>query len=435
VKWSLSIPAPPLSPAKDFGDYAAFTGKISRWIWRVYTQRFTSAGRWFALASGAMLSYSGSSLNLQGYVPASYVGAIWLVASIALLIWRPRADVALRLGARVCAGERIPLDVDVTNLSRWRGGDLVVVPHRLPRQVDCEPEFGANLPDLGAGQTATAKLFLRCAQRGVFELRGVRVESGFPFGLLRARRVFHRKHRLIVYPRFTPLIRLALPTGRRYQPGGVALASELGESFEYLGNREFREGDNVRDIDWRATARLGGTGTPVVREWVEEYMLRVGVVLDTHVPADLSRRATAARRDALERAVSTAAAVSDHMARNDYLVDIFAAGPDLHHLTAGRSLAYLDQILEILACVGESPAEPFAVIGPGLAELLERLSTVILIVLDWNAPRQEFARWLAERGVAVKIIWVGDGDPPTAADVGDISAVTADDFALGVSEL
>ena len=58
------------------------------------------------------------------------------------------------------------------------------------------------------------------------------------------------------------------------------MSSDLGESFEYIGNREYREGDNVRDIDWTATARLN---TPIVREYRDEYFLRVGVVLDTHV--------------------------------------------------------------------------------------------------------------------------------------------------------
>ena len=50
------------------------------------------------------------------------------------------------------------------------------------------------------------------------------------------------------------------------------MASNIGESFEYLGNRDYREGDNPRDMDWRATARAQA---PIVREWVEEYMLRV----------------------------------------------------------------------------------------------------------------------------------------------------------------
>src|SRR5262249_55852640 len=152
------------------------------------------------------------------------------------------------------------------------------------------------IPPLMRGQSQRVRLGLKCNRRGVYTLRGFRVETDFPFGLLRSRRTFEAPRSLLVYPKFTRLARLNLPTGRRYQPGGVALASNLGESFEFIGNREYREGDNVRDIDWRATARLT---IPIVREYRDEYFMRVGVILDTHVPRGAPKSAS----DAFERAV------------------------------------------------------------------------------------------------------------------------------------
>jgi uncharacterized protein (DUF58 family) len=285
------------------------------------------------------------------------------------------------------------------------------------------------IPDLKPRQRARVRVGLRCNRRGSYTLVGFRVESSFPFGLLRARRIISAPRSLLVYPRFTPLSYLRLPTGRRYPPGGVALASELGESFEYLGNREYRDGDNVRDIDWRATARVQ---RPIVREWVEEYMLRVAVILDTHVPP----RANEERRDAFEHAVSLAAAVSDYMARQDYLVDLFAAGPNLYHLTAGRSLAYLDQILDILACVEANPAEPFDVIEPQIAELLSRISTVICVLLDWNDARRAFIERLRQYGVAVKVIIVSDAaHAPDEIDPSSTTIIDHHDYERGITEL
>ncbi len=428
---------PPLSPSKDPAEYALFSGSLSRWFWRIYTQRLTPAGRWFALVTAMFLSYGGASLQLQGYVLAAYAVAAWGVAGFALLLFRPKVRLEARFSTRICAGETVPVDVEIEQLDRFRGGDLVVVPHALPASVDAIPHDGVVLPDLSKRQKTTVRMALRCTRRGAFTLRGFRVETGFPFGILRARRTFHETRRLLVYPKFNPLGRLALPTGRRYQPGGVALASQLGESFEYLGNREYREGDNVRDIDWRATARVG---RPIVREWVEEYMLRVGVMLDTHVPGGLSGRARTERRENFERAVSIAASVSDYMARQDYLVDIFAAGPNLHHLTAGRSLAYLDQILDILACVGESETEPFDVIEPQIAELLSRISTVICVLLDWDEPRRAFAHRLHAQATAVKIIILRDKpctlDPSEdVALFGAIPVVSRADYERGIDEL
>jgi hypothetical protein len=164
--------------------------------------------------------------------------------------------------------------------------------------------------------------------------------------------------------------------------------------------------------------------------------MRVAVILDTHVP----KAANAADRDLFECAVSVGAAVSDYMARQDYLVDLFAAGPNLYHLTAGRSLAYLDQILDILACVESSETEPFDVIEPELLENLSRITTVICVMLDWDETRRAFVHRLARQGVAIKAIVVRDRrctiDPAADADaLGPIPVLGKRECDLGVEEL
>jgi uncharacterized protein (DUF58 family) len=428
---------PPMGPSKDVSDYPLFTSGVSRWMWRIYAQRLTPAGRWFALATAIFSMYGGISLQLQGYVPAGYTAVIWVWAVAAMLLYRPRVTLNARSPDRVCAGETIECDVEIQQLRRFGGADLVVLPHRLPMSIDSVPEDGVVLPDLARGGKTRARVGLRCSARGEFLLKGFRVESGFPFGILRSWRTFPMQRKLLVYPKFFPLGSLSLPTGRRYQPGGVALVSHLGESFEYLGNREYRHGDNVRDIDWRATAR---SDKPIVREWVEEYMLRAAVILDTHIPRKQPARTMLRAREAFERAVSVTAAVSDFMARQDYLVDLFAAGPNLYHLTSGRSLAYLDQILDILACVNESTTEPMEVIEPQIAEVIARLSTAICVFLDWSQSRRAFALRLRSEGVAVKVIICRDGpctlDPAgDSAMFGEIPVINEMDFTRGITQL
>jgi uncharacterized protein (DUF58 family) len=425
---NLSLPS--FSPAKDPADHPAFKGEVSRMLWRLLTQRLTPAGRWFGAATIVLASYGGASnMQLQSYVPAGYIGAVWLVAIVAMLFHRPRVRLFSRYPTRITAKEVMTVELRIEQPRRGRGADLAVLPHNLPAEIDSVPSDGIALPDLLVGSTTQVRLGLRCNQRGKYVLKGFRVESGFPFGIIRSRQTFREQQAILVYPAFTALSQLRLPTGRRYQPGGVALASKLGESFEYLGNREFRDGDNVRDIDWRATARLG---RPIVREWVEEYMLRVAVILDTHAPKP-------EQAESFEHAVSIAAAVSDYMARQDYLVDLFAAGPNLYHLTAGRSLAYLEQILEILACVEANPNEPFDVIEPQLAELLSRISTVICVFLDWNDARRAFVRCIHQHGVAVKVIIVRDEkcsqNPANETDLGEVPVLSSEDCSRGIEEL
>lgn len=430
----MKLSLPPTSPSKDVASHPLLSGPLSRWVWRFYTQRLTRAGRWFLLPTLVVSTYGGISLQLQGYIVFAYVMSLWWVALVAMWLYRPRVRCTVAHADRVCVGETLPVDVEIDQLGRFTGADLTVLPHRLPPAVDAAgSDDGTPVGDLRRHQHARVRLGLTCNRRGAHVLHGVRVESDYPFGLLRARRTFEQDRPLLVYPRFTRLSRLRLPTGRTYQPGGVALASNLGESTEYIGNREYRDGDNVRDIDWRATARMSRV---IVREYREEYFMRVAVILDTHVP----KGSDDAVRDAFERAVSVAAAVSDYMARQDYLVDLFAAGPNLYHLTAGRSLAYLDQILDILACVDENPDEPFDVIEPEILENLSRITTVICVFLDWNDTRRAFVHRLASQGAGVKVIIVRDArctlDPAVDAEtLGPIPVLGKAEVEAGVEEL
>jgi uncharacterized protein (DUF58 family) len=222
---------------------------------------------------------------------------------------------------------------------------------------------------------------------------------------------------LLVLPHFHPIAGLDVPIGTRYQPGGVALTSNVGESPEYIGNREYVPGDSARRIDHRSWARLA---TPVVREYQEEYYCRVALVLDTFVPP--RRRPGREGFPDLEAAISLSASVADILSRGEYLIDLFAAGPELYVFRAGRHTAHLENILEIVACVEACRSNPFRTLAPALADELGNISTVIGVFLDWDASRRQLARTAVEVGCSVKIVIVRDGDTtePIEFDEGSI---------------
>jgi len=433
LEWRQRTAWPSFTSTKDIDYHPYLRGSLSRWVWRFYMYRLTRSGRWFLWLTAAFVVYGSTSLDLQVYVPFTYAFGLWLVALVAALAGAPRVSLSVRHADRICAGDTMPVDVEISRRGLLPCIDLFVLPHRLPPSVDAGEPQGVPVGELARGRTARLRLGLVCKKRGIYTLRGYRVQTDFPYGLLRAYRAFHEERNLIVYPRFSRLARLDVPTGRRYQPGGVALASALGDSYEFIGDREFREGDSLRNIDWRATARLSRL---VVREYREEYFHRVAVILDTHVP----RHDRYLQREALEHAVSLCASVSDYMAREEYIVDLFAAGPNLYHLTAGRSLAYLDQILDILACIEENPNEPFQTIEPELLEDLEKITTVICVLLDWNEIRRAFVHQLRSAGAGIKVIIVRDTpctiDPTVDSDLlGHIPVVSSEDFARGMEAL
>ena len=404
---------------------------ITPWGWRFWTQRLTPVGRWLVGATTIFLIVAQSSLDVQFYVYFMYLVGLWVAATAAALLVRPRAAVRSHHAHRIGVGETLTVDLEVTQQRRGAFVPFGIVPFGLPWELEPTPHEGAAVPPLRRGETGHVRLQLRCLRRGMRAWRGFRLETDYPFGILRAYRNVPEEHRVLVYPQFTPLVRLAVPTGTRYHPGGVAMASNIGNAFEYIGNRDYRDGDNVRSIDWRATARLQ---TPIVREYREEYFLRVGVVMDTFVPKKAPRPAF----DNFERAISACASVCDYMARSDYIVDLFAAGPNLYHLTAGRSLAYLDQILDILACVETSDQEPFDKLEPEVIHYLSRITTIICVFMNWDDARRSFVERLRREGAGVKVIVVRDDactSEPDRIGRDPIARIDAEAFGAGVKEL
>jgi uncharacterized protein (DUF58 family) len=226
-----------------------------------------------------------------------------------------------------------------------------------------------------------------------------------------------------VLPAFHPISLADLPIRSRYQPGGILFTSNVGESCEYISNREYRPGDSMRRIDYRSWARLAA---PVVREYQEEYYCRVALVLDTYVAR--GRIKSPAGFPDLEAAVSLSASVAEAISHGEFILDIFAAGPELYVFRSGRHTAHLDNVLEILACVEECRRNPFAVVAPALAGELGNISTVIFVLLDWDEDRRNLVRLAAEAGCATKVVVIRRGPTtlPVDADssAGSISLLT-----------
>ncbi len=425
---------PRRSASHDVNKKGPFYSLSVRWLWTLWFRLLTPAGRYFFLATGLFFGYGVTSLEFQAFVPLAYSTILWLAAFSMLRVARPGLSLRAQNALRIAAGEEVPVTLTIANPTSGTSGETRVVGHLLPAQVDIVPAQGLPIPSLTPGETLETSLILRPQQRGIYALRGWRIESDFPFGLLNAGAIHPAPAQLTVYPRFTPLDRIALPQGRRQQPGGVAYVANRGESIEYIGNREYRPGDNVRDIDWRATARLS---RPIVREYREEFFLRSAIVLDTQVPWVSGQFAPSACED-FERAVSLCAACGDYLNRADYLVDILAAGPHLHHLMAGRGLVSLDQMLDILAGVEADRNAHWDDIESELVAHLEQIASVVCLFLDWDETRRDFAATLHEGGVALKIVVVRDEAPTLDLSdswPGEILVLGRAEWDAGVKEL
>lgn len=384
---------------------------VVRWLRAFFRDRLTPSGRalfWvFLLSNGVGMM----SFVIKVYLVWCALIALSLISIVAARLARVPLLVKVDYPARTTCGATLSVPVVARNLSSNRTAvDVELRPLGLPEPIEAEPEAVA-LPDLAPGESARTAFRLTFHRRGHYVIEGTRQDTVFPWGLWRDLVPHEQACSLLVYPRFHPLSSLNIPVGRRYQPGGIALTSYLGDSTEFLSTREFREGDSIRSIHWASWARLG---KPIVKEFQEEYFCRIALLLDTFVED----------REAFEAAVSLSAAVADSLAKNEYVIDIFAAGPEIYHFQAGRSLAYLENVMDILACIEPSDAPPFETIGPVLLEYLENITTTVVVMLDWDERRENLLRTVRDRGSAVKALLVRP-EPPQR------SLASGEDFAEG----
>lgn len=265
-----------------------------------------------------------------------------------------------------------------------------------------------SLPELPAGKKVRLEVPLRFIERGEHHLDTFTIKALVPLGFAASSPVRSAGVRFLVVPKLADVRRLQTPTVQRYQPGGVALASRTGESLEFIGVRPYRRGDPVRDLHARSWAR---TGAPVVREYRQEYFTRIGVVVDIDKEVGDERR--------LEASLSLAAGLVAHLSRGEALIDILVVGEQVHQLTLGRSLGFLAQALELLACVEPGPAlDPERLAGV-LAPHLRQLSCVVLLVQVWDEARQKLRERIVNQGVGCKVLRLGEGGDG-ARDVLDV---------------
>ena len=388
----------------------------------VYEQRLTRRGRPLLWATAAFALVGGDTRRTQVFRLFAVAAALLLVARAFTLLRRPRVRIELPLPARVTAGAPVKLRAQVTSTrgrpdlrlqaARVGGGGLVFAPDEVFLRPDEEG-------------TASAELTMLPVRRGRYELRGASVALTDPLGLTASAGIRAPGQTLFVYPRFWSMDRFEIPLGRRYQPGGIPLSSSTGDAIEFVGTRDYRGGDPLRHIHWRSWARRG---QPVVKEYQEEYFCRIAILLDTFLP----RRPSPEDLAGFEAGVSVVASVADFFSRSEYVVDLLAAGPDLYEVSAGRSLAYLENILDVLACLEPCHDPPFSTIGPPLFEKLSQITTVVAVLQDWDASREAFLRHVHSMGTAVRVVIVRQGNTTlpweaVASELGQIDRMTPSD--------
>ncbi|HKQ39830.1 MAG TPA: DUF58 domain-containing protein [Verrucomicrobiae bacterium] len=253
------------------------------------------------------------------------------------------------------------------------------------------------VPVLLPGAELTVQHELRPQRRGILHFANVLVAWPDPFGLCRSFRKIRCSQRVTILPKRYPISPLALPGRRQYQPRGVSLASTIGESEEFIALRDYRPGDPLKHVYWRATAKLN---KPVIKEFQDEFFVRHALVLDT-----FSERG---ETEAFEEAVSVAASFACTIPEQESLLDLLFVGTQAYCFTSGRGVSHTEHLLEVLASVGPAPKNDFSMLRDMVIRHAPSVTGCICVFLAWDGPRRSLVQQLRSMDFPVLVLIVAE---------------------------
>jgi len=217
--------------------------------------------------------------------------------------------------------------------------------------------LNVSLLGVGAGEKVPVRYPLIIDRRGIFRFKGVKVSTSFPFGFLVRSRYLVCESEIMVYPRLGR-VRMFFPKAPpAFKMSGVRRPFLRTLEEEFHGLREYRLGDNPRDIHWKSSAKWN---IPLVKEYESAGENIATIILDTHVPNSSDLRRTAL----LERAISFAGSLARDLVARNYEVALLAFTPELEVIKTVPDRARLRSIYRTLALLGPSRRK-------GLGALLE----------------------------------------------------------------
>lgn len=309
-----------------------------------------------------------------------------------------RVVVRRRVPAAVRLTEPATSELTVTNDS-GRRLRAVVRDAWQPSAGAVDNRHDIDLPD---GESARLRTGLLPTRRGDRKADRVTIRSFGPAGLAARQASLEVPGQLRVLPEFASRKHLPSRLARLRELDGRAAVQVRGQGTEFDSLREYVIGDDVRSIDWRATARRSEV---VVRTWRPERDRRVLIVLDTARTSAL-RVGDAPRIDASIEAALLLAALASHAGDR---VELIAYDRRTRARVAGMQGSRLMPAM----------AEALSTVDPELTEL------------DWTGAVAVVQERLSQRALVVLLTAI----EPSSAESGLLDAVARLDHQVVVASV
>lgn len=235
--------------------------------------------RFFLVLSAIVLLYMVEYLFLIPFELATLgliAFGVLIAADIGLLYRNREGIVADRsVPDRLSNGDDNRIGFTVVN--RYLFPVVMEVIDELPEQFQVR-DFGIEL-SLKAGEKQSQSYKLRPTERGEYRFGRLLVYAKSPLGLIKKRYAFGDEQMVPVYPSFVQMRKFELIAfSNRSAEAGIKRIRRLGHTMEFDRIKEYVRGDDVRAINWKASARAE---TLMVNTYEDERSQQVINIIDT----------------------------------------------------------------------------------------------------------------------------------------------------------
>lgn len=328
-------------------------------------------------------------------------GAFLLVVAGYLLSPRRLRMAGNRAGLYPRAQQGDRLDVTVKLETQRRVGTFILeeyVPERLGQTVK------VPITGLGAGREVDHRYSLRCTRRGVYEIGPLVAVTSDPLGLTQREHVLAERFELLVHPRMEEVQDRPLTRQFEDPPIRPPRSKPFPSGLEFYGMREYKPGDDLRRVVWRASARVGKL---MVREAEQGITDRITIMLDT----DRGHHSHEGEySESFETAVSAAASLAARHLRDGYEIRLEGNAGPLIRPVRGRAgqLPVLDALTRV-----DTSREPLTTMITRLVADPRRDAHNVLITPRLSVTETAQLRLLLQKGISLLIValmWRDDSD-------------------------